>query len=122
MHLVLSYLFLTSTVGGNIDQMKDYVWYYNSVFRIFVMTCVIMAITICIRAYTLSKTLQERQKLKWLLLGFFIGPFSFIIFWILPIFLLGHSLLPEAVVLLFLVAVPVTFGIAIVSTSLWILM
>ncbi len=112
---ILSYLFLTSTVGGNIDQMKNYVWYYNSVFRIFVMTCVIMAITICIRAYTLSKTLQERQKLKWLLLGFFIGPFSFIIFWILPIFLLGHSLLPEAVVLLFLIAVPVTFGIAIVK-------
>ena len=112
---ILSYLFLTSTLGGNIEQMKDYVWYYNSIFRLFVMTCVIMAITICIRAYTLSKTLQDRQKLKWLLLGFFIGPFSFIIFWILPIFLLGHSILPEAVVLLFLIAVPVTFGIAIVK-------
>jgi len=74
----------------------------------------VTAIIICISAYRLSKTLQERKKLKWLLLGFFIGPFGFIIFWVLPIILLGHELIPEAFVLIFLVAVPVTFGIAII--------
>jgi signal transduction histidine kinase len=112
--IILSYLFLISTAGGNTDQIKNYVWYYDSIFRIFLIICIIIAITICIRAYRLSKTLQERKKIKWLLLGFFIGPFGFIIFWILPIILLGHELIPEAFVLLFLVAVPVTFGIAIV--------
>jgi len=112
--IVLSYFFLISTAGGNTDQIKNYVWYFDSIFRIFLIICIIIAITICIRAYRLSKTLQERKKLKWLLLGFFIGPFSFVIFWILPIILLGHELIPEAFVLLFLVAVPVTFGIAIV--------
>ena len=112
--LVLSYLFLISTVGGDTDQIENYVWYYNSIFRIFLITCIVTAIIICIRAYRLSKTLQERKKLKWLLLGFFIGPFGFIIFWILPIILLGHELIPEAFALIFLVAVPVTFGIAIV--------
>ena len=112
--IVLSYFFLISTVGGNTDQITNYVWYFNSIFRIFLMTCIVTAIIICIRAYRLSKTLQERKKLKWLLLGFFIGPFSFIIFWILPIILLGHELIPEAFVLIFLVAIPVTFGIAIV--------
>ena len=112
--IVLSYLFLISTLGSNTDQIENYVWYYNSIFRIFLMTCIVTAIIICIRAYRLSKTLQERKKLKWLLLGFFIGPFGFIIFWVLPIILLGHELIPEAFVLIFLVAVPVTFGIAII--------
>jgi len=112
--IVLSYLFLISTAGDDHGQIKNYVWYYDSIFRIFLITCIVTAIIICIRAYRLSKTLQERKKLKWLLLGFFIGPFSFIIFWILPIILLGHELIPEAFVLIFLVAVPVTFGIAIV--------
>jgi hypothetical protein len=112
--IVLSSLFLISTAGNDHGQIKNYVWYFDSVFRIFVMTCIIIAITICIRTYKLSKTLQERKKLKWLLLGFFIGPFSFIIFWILPIILVGHELIPEALMLIFLVAVPVTFGIAIV--------
>jgi signal transduction histidine kinase len=112
--IVLSYLFLISTLGGNTDQIQNYVWYYNSIFRIFLITCIVTAIIICIRAYRLSKTLQERKKLKWLLLGFFIGPFGFIIFWVLPIILLGHELIPEAFVLIFLVAVPVTFGITIV--------
>jgi len=112
--IVLSYLFLISTLGSNTDQIENYVWYYNSIFRIFLMTCIVTAIIICISAYRLSKTLQERKKLKWLLLGFFIGPFGFIIFWVLPIILLGHELIPEAFVLIFLVAVPVTFGIAII--------
>ncbi|RKY93262.1 MAG: hypothetical protein DRQ01_05150 [Ignavibacteriae bacterium] len=112
--IVLSYLFLKSTLGGSTEQIGNYVWYFNSIFRIFLMTCIVTAIIICIRAFKLSKTLQERKKLKWLLLGFFIGPFGFIIFWILPIILLGHELIPEAFVLIFLVAVPVTFGIAIV--------
>ncbi|MBT8386440.1 MAG: hypothetical protein KJO12_03425 [Ignavibacteria bacterium] len=112
--IVLSYLFLKSTLGGSTDQIGNYVWYFNFIFRIFLITCIVTAIIICIRAYRLSKTLQERKKLKWLLLGFFIGPFGFIIFWILPIILLGHELIPEAFVLIFLVAVPVTFGIAII--------
>jgi len=68
--IVLSYLFLISTLGGNTDQIENYVWYYNSIFRIFLIACIVTAIIICIRAYRLSKTLQERKKLKWLLLGF----------------------------------------------------
>lgn len=112
--LILSYLFLTSTIGSDTDQIKNYLWYFNSIFRIFFIACVITAIIVCIHAYNLSKTLQERQKIKWLLLGFFIGPLSFILLWVLPIILLGHEILPEALVLIFLIAVPITFAIAIV--------
>ncbi|MCW9098333.1 MAG: ATP-binding protein, partial [Ignavibacteriaceae bacterium] len=52
------------------------------------------------------------------LLGFFIGPFSFILFWILPILLTGYSLIPEALILIFLTAIPITFSIAIVKYHL----
>ncbi len=113
--VILSYFFLASTLGGEINRIKQYVFYFDSVFRVFLIVCIASAILVCIRAYKLSTELRERKKIKWLLLGFFIGPFSFIIFWVLPIILLGHELIPEALMLISLIAVPITFGIAIVK-------
>ncbi len=77
-----------------------------------------MAISICVYAYRQATDLDERKRLQWLLLGFFIGPFSFVIFWVLPILFIGHSLLPEAFILIFLTAIPITFSIAIIKYHL----
>jgi len=116
--VILSYYFLDATLNQALQSLKRYVFYFNSFFRLFVLGCVVIAISICIFAYKRATDLEERKRMQWLLFGFFIGPFSFIIFWIIPILLTGHALIPEALVLIFLVAIPITFSIAIIKYHL----
>jgi two-component system, OmpR family, phosphate regulon sensor histidine kinase PhoR len=116
--VILSYLFLDATFGENFESLKYYVTFFDSFFRIFLITCIVIAISICIYAYKSTTELKERKRLQWLLLGFFIGPFSFLIFWVIPIFLTGYSLIPESLVLIFLTAIPFTFSIAIIKYHL----
>jgi len=115
---ILGYFFFDATLGNNITSLKNYVFYYDSFFRVFQIACIVLAISVCIYAFRKATELDERRRLQWLLFGFFIGPFSFVIFWILPILLTGHSLIPEALVLIFLTAIPITFSIAIVKYHL----
>ncbi|MCW8810378.1 MAG: hypothetical protein OQK64_05415, partial [Ignavibacteriaceae bacterium] len=116
--IILTYFFFDATLGSDTQSIRDYVLFYDSFFRLFVLSCVVIAISICIFAFRRATDLEERKRLQWLLLGFFIGPFSFVLFWILPILLTGHSLIPEALVLIFLTAIPITFSIAIVKYHL----
>lgn len=116
--IILSYFFLSATLAENFQSIANYVFYFDSFFRLFVITCIVIAISICIYAYRKAEDLEDRKRMQWLLLGFFIGPFSFVVFWVLPIVLIGHSLIPEALVLIFLTAIPVTFSIAIIKYHL----
>jgi two-component system phosphate regulon sensor histidine kinase PhoR len=116
--IILTYLFLDATLGDSHQSLKYYIAFFNSFFRLFLITCIITAISICIYAYRSTSEIEERKRLQWLLLGFFIGPFSFVIFWVIPIFLTGYSLIPESLVLIFLTAIPITFSIAIVKYHL----
>ena len=116
--VILSYLFLDATIGENFESLKYYVAFFDSFFRIFLITCIVLAISICIYAYRSTSEIEERKRLQWLLLGFFIGPFSFVIFWVIPIFLTGYSLVPESIILIFLTSIPITFSIAIVKYHL----
>ncbi len=115
---ILSYLFIDATIGRSLQSSKYYVAFFDSFFRLFLVTCIIIAISICIYAYRSSGEIEERRRLQWLLLGFFIGPMSFVIFWVIPIYLTGYSLIPEALILVFLIAIPITFSIAIVKYHL----
>ncbi len=116
--VILAYLFLDATIGENINSLKNYVAFFNLIFRFFLITCIVIAISICVYAYRSAGEIEERKRLQWLLLGFFIGPFSFVIFWVIPIYLIGHTLIPESLILIFLTAIPFTFSIAIIKYHL----
>ncbi len=116
--LLLSYLFLEAAIGNVISGIGRYVFYYDTFFRVFQIICIVMAISVCIYAYKSTSDLEERKRLQWLLFGFFIGPFSFVLLWIIPIIILGHSLISETLVIVFLTAIPITFSIAIVKYHL----
>jgi len=116
--IILSYLFLDATLGKSLSSLRNYVSFFDSFFRIFIIICIILAISICIYAYRSAGEIEERKRLQWLLLGFFIGPFSFVILWVIPIFLTGYSLIPESLILIFLTAIPITFSIAIIKYHL----
>ena len=116
--IILGYFFFDADLNNSPVGIKNYVLYYDTFFRIFQIACIVAAITVCIYAYKRATALEERKRLQWLLLGFFIGPFSFVLFWILPIVLTGHSLIPESLAIIFLIAIPITFSIAIVKYHL----
>ena len=116
--VILTYFFLDAALCSNINSLKYYVEFYDSFFRIFLILCIVIAISICIYAYRSANDLEERKRLQWLLLGFFIGPFSFVILWVIPIILTGYSLIPESLALIFLTSIPLTFSIAIVKYHL----
>jgi signal transduction histidine kinase len=116
--IVLGYFFFDAVSNSSLVGIKNYVLYYDTFFRVFQTACIVAAISLCIYAYKSATALEERKRLQWLLLGFFIGPFSFVLFWILPILLTGHSLIPESLAIIFLIAIPVTFSIAIVKYHL----
>jgi signal transduction histidine kinase len=115
---VLAYLFLDATLGGNEFSLKYYVEFFDSFFRVFLIICILIAISICIYAYRSANDLEERKRLQWLLLGFFIGPFSFVVLWVIPILLTGYSIIPESIILIFLVSIPLTFSVAIIKYHL----
>ena len=115
---ILGYFFFDASLNNSPTAIRNYVLYYDTIFRVFQTVCIVAAITVCIFAYKRATALEERKRLQWLLLGFFIGPFSFVIFWILPILLTGHSILNESLAIIFLIAIPITFSIAIVKYHL----
>lgn len=116
--IILGYFFFDTSLNNSLTGIKNYVLYYDTIFRVFQTACIVAAITVCVYAYKRASALEERKRLQWLLLGFFIGPFSFVVFWILPILLTGHSILNESLAIIFLIAIPVTFSIAIVKYHL----
>jgi signal transduction histidine kinase len=116
--IILSYLFLNATIENSLISLKNYVTFFDLFFRLFLIICIVIAISLCIYEYAKANDREERKRFQWLLLGFFIGPLSFVIFWVIPIYLTGYSLIPESLVLIFLTAIPITFSIAIVKYRL----
>lgn len=110
---ILSYYFISYVFSGDLIFNKNYIELFN-IFRIFIILCIVLAISFTLYISRISDSIEERRKLRWLLLGFFIGPFSFAVFWVLPIIITGHSLLPESLIIIFLIAIPITFAIAII--------
>ncbi|MCK6605303.1 MAG: ATP-binding protein [Ignavibacteriaceae bacterium] len=97
----------------NEATVKSYIGVFNHL-RILIACSVAASIATFLVSYKKTHSLTERKKLLWLLLGFFIGPVFFVLFWVLPQALTGNGLLPEEVISLLMLSVPVTFSISII--------
>jgi signal transduction histidine kinase len=124
-YIVSIYLFISlNLVFGSLVFSKDfnysfdYIRYFNFT-RTFFVICVSLAILIFIITYRKLTSRADKKKLKWILLGFIVGPGSFILFWVIPQGITSNGLLPEELVLILMSAVPITFGIAIVKYHLY---
>ena len=101
------------TESGINDYLSAY--FFNRILAIF---NILAAISIFIVSYFRTENVVEKKKLKWLISGFLIGPFSFIAFWTLPQLLKYHTLMPEIFIPLLMLFIPITFTIAIVRYHL----
>mgnify|MGYP005841893993 CR=1 FL=1 len=86
--------------------------------RFFLIINVLASITIFIVNLNKEKNKAKQKQLKWLLFGFLVGPLSFVLLWVIPIFLKGKALIPEEIIMVMICAIPVTFSIAIIRYHL----
>jgi signal transduction histidine kinase len=98
----------------NTQSISNYLLSFTFI-RIYAAVVVVTAVIIFFAAYFKEKGEVERKKLKWLLLGFVVGPLGFIVFWVLPKEFSGTAILPEEVIILLELAIPITFAIAIIK-------
>jgi len=115
--------FTLSAVFYLIAMKMDLLWIrtYIVVFDIssaFIVLIILSAIFVFIHTYSTTSIESDRKKLRWILLGFILGPLSYLTLWVIPYRIWNQPFIPEAVVLLLVAFVPITFGIAITKYRL----
>jgi len=86
--------------------------------RILAIFNILGAISIFIFSYFRTVNEVEKKKLKWLLSGFLVGPFSFAALWTIPQLIISRPWMPEILIPLLMLSIPLTFTIAIVKYHL----
>ncbi len=111
------YFFLAMIPLLTLEGIRNYNSAY-SINRIFAVFNILGAILTFIISLIKTEDEVEVKKLKWLLTGFIIGPLGFALLWTVPV-LFGHSpLIPELLLPILMLSVPITFTIAIVQYHL----
>ena len=88
------------------------------IFHLAIIVYVGAGIVRFISSYRQSTSSEDRKKLKWILWGLTVGPLPFFLLTIIPQYFLPLGFLPEEYTLVFLVIIPITFGISFVKYHL----
>lgn len=96
------------------ESLSAYIDWFN-ISRIATVVLVIASTSIFINSYRKSTTREDKQRLLWLITGYFIGPFAFVLLWVIPQGLTGSGIIPESVVSVLMLSIPVCFTISIVK-------
>ncbi len=108
-----SWSFGSAVIDKTIDLMQLYLSYFH-VSQIFLVLNLIFGLIIFLFSYNTVKETYEKQKLRWILLGIFAGLAPYIIFWVLPLMIWGDYFVPEEIIILFTIFIPITFAISII--------
>jgi signal transduction histidine kinase len=87
-------------------------WFHR--FHAFLVIYVVAGMIMFAHSYLRATTIEERKKLKWMLFGLIFGPLPFIAFTVIPMTFFPQYLVAEEYTLVFLVALPVSFAIAVI--------
>jgi len=103
------------------DEFRSLIPVYTRWFnigRVLFVGCVFTSLIVFIYSFFTIRSSIERKKLKWLLLGYLIGPASFVILWVIPQAVTSEGLVPEEIMIMLMVSIPVTFAISILKYHL----
>lgn len=114
----LNIQFMNMSGSYSAETSAEYIRWFNYA-RYYIILCVLLSIVIFAKTYNGLSSEADRKKLKWILLGFILGPVSFVLLWVLPQSITTYGLMPEEAVLILMSAIPITFGIAIVKYHLY---
>lgn len=111
------YYYINAILSPSDLSIENYLSIFN-IIRIYLIAAVVLSITIFSIALYNEKEVIQKKQLKWLLFGFVVGPFSFVLLWVIPIIFSGRALIPEEIVMFLICTVPITFSIAIIKYHL----
>jgi signal transduction histidine kinase len=111
------YLIVTFDLAAGQFSMD---WFHNyliafDINRIYFAIVILFGMGNLIHSYIKAREESEKRKIRWILSGLAIGPPTFVIFWQIPQLLSFDSLIPEEIIVLFMIVVPITFTISIVK-------
>ena len=109
-----SYKFIQVTLNNNVENIQDFLIVYD-LCRAFLVGCVLAGIINFIHSYKTSKSLADKKKLRWIMLGLFIGPFIYATLWVIPQAIMYYGFLPEGIIVIFMLSIPISFAIAILK-------
>ncbi len=116
--LVLGFLaafsFINISVKNSVGSIQYFLTVYN-LCRVFLVICIVGGIVNFIHSYKTSKSLADKKRLRWIMFGFFVGPFCYAAFWVIPQAIMYYGLLPEEIIVIFMLSIPVSFAIAILK-------
>jgi len=112
--LISSVIFIINFKQTNSSSISNYLLSFSFI-RIYAAIIIISSVIIFFIAFLKEKEIAERKKIKWVLLGFIIGPLGFIFFWVLPKEFFGAEILSEHIIILLELSIPITFAIAIIK-------
>ncbi|MBU2507154.1 MAG: PDZ domain-containing protein [Bacteroidetes bacterium] len=101
----------------SLENIRGYILYFD-ISRIFLSVLIISAIALFIHSHKKTSQQSDKKKLKWIIGGFLIGPLGFTTLWVIPQAITTHGLVPEEIILFLILAVPLTFSIAIIKYQL----
>ncbi len=112
--ILTSIFFIKAISSATADAIKEYLIIFNY-SRIYMAACIISGLIIFIHSYITSQNLSEKKKLRWILLGFILGPLMYACLWVIPQEITNYGLVPEELVIIFMLFIPATFAIAILK-------
>ena len=112
--LAVTYAFTRVSLNNNVERIKDFLILYD-VCRAFLVIGVLAGIINFIHSYRTSKSLADKKKIRWIMLGLIVGPLSYATLWVIPQAFVYYGLIPEEMVVIFMLSIPITFAIAILK-------
>jgi signal transduction histidine kinase len=116
--VILTVMFIINHIEFNIDDLRSYLFFFDTA-RIFIALSVILAVVILVYSYKKSSSDSDKKKLKWIIYGICIGPFIFIFLWVLPQLILNKNFVPEELIIISVLSVPVCFSVSIIKYQLF---
>lgn len=113
--LSVTYLFATLNVSLNWFHRFGKAYDFS---RWFFSLSIVFAVGNIVNSYRTAVEESERRKLRWVLLGFVIGPPTVILLWQIPILINSRPIVSEEFTMSILSVVPVTFAISIIRYRL----
>jgi len=83
--------------------------------RVYFAIVILWGMGNLIHSYFKAREQSEKRKIRWVLSGLAIGPPAFVVFWQIPQLLSFDNIIPEEIIVLIMIIVPVTFTISIVK-------
>lgn len=112
--ILSSIFFIRAISSTSLEAIKEYLLIFNY-SRIYMAASIISGLVIFIHSYITSQSHSERIKLRWVLLGFVLGPLLYACLWVIPQAITNYGLVPEEFIVIFMLFIPITFAIAILK-------